>query len=75
MRSICSITTKLLCVLLALSLLIPSALASAMDDHLDLGIISVKTQSLNPLTSEERDFQSITALMYEGLFALDDDST
>ena len=74
MRSTYSIITKLLSAALILTLLCPSAaLASAMDDHLDLGMISVKTQSLNPLTSEEREFQSITALMYEGLFALDDD--
>ena len=57
---------------LLLSMIGPSALASAMDDHLDLGMISVKTQALNPLTAEEREFQSLTALVYEGLFALDD---
>jgi peptide/nickel transport system substrate-binding protein len=36
-------------------------------------MISVKTASLNPLAPEEREFQSITALIYEGLFSLDDD--
>ena len=44
-----------------------------MDDILSLGMISVKTQYLNPLQAEEREFQSLTALVYEGLFSLDDD--
>ena len=44
-----------------------------MDDILSLGMISVKTQYMNPLQAEEREFQSLTALVYEGLFSLDDD--
>ena len=59
--------------MLALALLCPPALATTMDDTLSLGMISVKTVSLNPLISEEREFQSLTALIYEGLFSLDDD--
>lgn len=72
MRSIYSIIIKALALLLALCLCAP-ALATTMDSSLSLGMISVKTTSLNPLTAEEREFQSITALMYEGLYALDDD--
>ena len=73
MRSTYSIIIKLISAVLVLTLLCPSALAAAMDEHLDLGMISVKTLSLNPLTAEEREFQSLYSLMYEGLFALDDD--
>ena len=74
MRSICSIITKALCLGLALCLLCPfPGLATTMDDTLTVGMISVKTVSLNPLVSEEREFQSLTALIYEGLYYLDDD--
>ena len=73
MRSICSIIIKAAALLLALALCLSSAFASTMDETLSLGIISVKTVSLNPLTSEEREFQSLTALIYEGLYSLDDD--
>lgn len=75
MRSICSIIIKqALALLLALMLLCPSAaFAATMDQSLSLGMISVKTVSLNPLAPEEREFQSLTALIYEGLFYLDDD--
>lgn len=73
MRSISSMLIKLFCVLAALTLLCPAALAAAGDDIVSLGIISVKTRYLNPLVPEEREFQSVTALIYEGLYALDDD--
>jgi peptide/nickel transport system substrate-binding protein len=76
MRSICSIIIKWLRRALSLSLallLCPSALATTMDSYLSLGMISVKSASLNPLAPEEREFQSLTALIYEGLFYLDDD--
>ena len=64
---------RILTLVLALVLICPSARATTMDDILSLGMISVKTQYLNPLQAEEREFQSITALVYEGLFSLDDD--
>ncbi len=64
---------RLLALALVLCLLCPPALATTMDDILSLGMISVKTQYLNPLQAEEREFQSLTALIYEGLFSLDDD--
>lgn len=75
MRSTCSIIIKrALALLLAFMLLCPSAaFATTMDQSLSLGMISVKTVSLNPLAPEEREFQSLTALIYEGLFYLDDD--
>lgn len=72
MRSISSIITRISALLLALALLPFSALA-AENDTLTLGMISVKTVRLNPLISEEREFQSLTALIYEGLYSLDDD--
>ena len=73
MRSICSIIIKSLALLLALILACPAAYATTMDQTLSLGMISVKTNSLNPLVAEEREFQSLTALIYEGLYSLDDD--
>ena len=73
MRFTSSIIIKALCLALCLALLTPAALATTMDDTLTLGMISVKTRSLNPLISDEREFQSLTALMYDGLFSLDDD--
>lgn len=61
--------------MLALTLLCPSAaFATTMDQTLSLGMISVKTVSLNPLTPVEREFQSLTALIYEGLFSIDDNN-
>ena len=73
MRSIYSIIIKAAALLLILALCCPAAKATTMDSYLSLGMISVKTTSLNPLTSEEREFQSLTALIYEGLFSLSDD--
>ncbi len=74
MRSTNSTGIKLVCAAMILLLCWPApAGASTMDSSLSLGLISVKTQYLNPLVPEEREFQSVTALIYEGLFALDDD--
>ena len=64
---------KALAVLLALALACPTALAGAMNSSLTLGVISVKTRYLNPLVPEEREFQSLSSLIYEGLYTLDDD--
>ena len=72
MRFISSMFTKALSVCLALVLLMPCAGAVTMDDELTLGMISVKTTRLNPLCAAEREFQSLTALIYEGLYAIDD---
>ena len=73
MRSTNSIIIKLLVLLLAVSLLPSIGHATTMDHSLELGIISTKTRYLNPLLPEEREFQSITSLIYEGLMKLDDD--
>ena len=72
MRSISSIITKAAALLLALTFLCPAALAAQVGGDLAVGMISVKTRYLNPLLSEEREFQSLTALIYEGLYSLDD---
>ena len=74
MRSISSRFLRISAFCLALLFLCSTAQASSdLGDTLDLGMISVKTTHLNPLLSEEREFQSLTALMFEGLYALDDD--
>lgn len=72
MRSINSIITKSVCFMVALAFLMGAAPARAMDQELSLAMISAKTQKLNPLVAEEREFQSLTALIYEGLYSLDD---
>lgn len=74
MRSISNIIIKIVVFALCTVFVAPTgAFATTMDETLTLGMISVKTRSLNPLVSEEREFQSLTALMFEGLYALDDD--
>jgi len=73
MRSISSIIIKLVALMTVLVLMPLQGLATTMDHTLTLGVISTKTTSLNPLVSQEREFQSLTALMYEGLYAIDDD--
>lgn len=64
---------KALCCLAALMLLIPNAMAFEDNKHLTMGMISVQTTALNPLMSVEREFRSLTALVYEGLISLGDD--
>lgn len=65
---------KRLFLLLAVLALLPvTALATNPEDSLLLGMTSVTTQRLNPFTSTEREFMSLTALMYEGLVQIDDD--
>lgn len=58
--------------MLALCLLCNLSPALAADDELTLCMVSTQTLWLNPLSAEEREFQSLTALIYEGLFKLDD---
>lgn len=72
MRTI-SINTKILLFLLVACLLLGAAPALAADNELTLSMISARTQKLNPLVPEEREFQSLTALIYEGLYSIDDD--
>lgn len=61
--------------LLALLLALPGAALGDMltDVGVHLGIISVSSVQVNPLTPVEREFMSLTDLMYEGLMYLDDD--
>ncbi len=86
MRSTCSITTRRegvrRALLRALSLLgavmtllagPSSAWASVLDNMFTVGIISVKTQRLNPFFIEEREFKSVGWLVYESLVTIDDD--
>lgn len=72
MRYTNSIIIRISALLITLALLMTCGFAESMDGTLTLGMISVKSTSLNPLQAEEREFQSLTALIYEGLFALDD---
>ena len=79
MRSIISIITpirrkRLWALLAALLLAVPwTAQAEMMTDvGVHLGIISVATTQINPLTPVEREFMSLTSLIYEGLMYLDD---
>lgn len=75
MRSISCITTakKAMIWLLALCLLLGLVPVQAAENELNLCMVSSQTQWLNPLVAEEREFQSLTALIYEGLFYIDDD--
>ncbi|NLX82810.1 MAG: hypothetical protein GXZ04_03215 [Clostridiales bacterium] len=62
----------LLC--LALCFLTPSALArEGNTESIILGIVSATTNRLNPLQPVEREFMSLSALMYESLITIDDD--
>lgn len=64
----------LVCVLvLVCCLAVPAQAQYVTDDALHLGIISVATTRVNPLTPVEREFMSVTDLMYEGLMYIDDD--
>ena len=75
MRSTWKTITRIKALLAALVLMLSAApaLAGEMDDSLTVGLISAKTQSLNPLLALERDFQSLTGLIYESLITINDD--
>ena len=51
----------------------PPVLSEGTDDMFSVGIISVRTQKMNPFFVEEREFKSVCALIYESLVTLDDD--
>ena len=51
----------------------PAQAEYVTNDALHLGIISVATNRVNPLTPVEREFMSVTNLMYEGLMYIDDE--
>lgn len=80
MRFTSSITIRtrckraLFCALIMLMAAVSPAFASYLqDDALHLGLISVGSNVVNPLQPVEREFMSLTDLMYEGLMYLDDD--
>ena len=80
MRFISSITIRtrckralLLAAVMVLSLVSPAMASYLQDDALHLGIISVGSERANPLEPVEREFMSLTDLLYEGLMYLDDD--
>lgn len=73
MRFISNIITKCLAILLALCLFLGITPVLAADNELNLCMVSTQTKWLNPLQAEEREFQSLTALIYEGLYTIDDD--
>ena len=61
------INSLLLLAVLLLSMMPQTAGADYVSDALHIGIISVATEKVNPLTPVEREFMSVTDLMYEGL--------
>jgi ABC-type transport system substrate-binding protein len=65
---------RILCLLLTLLLLFPTAaaLAENVDDSLIVGIYSTRTTELRPLNPQERDIISIYGLVYESLVTVDD---
>ena len=59
---------------MAACLLLTGASAQGNDrQSLILGIVSATTNRTNPLTPVEREFMSLTALVYESMIVLDDD--
>lgn len=74
MRSTTNLTKGLLSFSIALLLLLSPLPASLLEkDSLVLGIVSSSTNRINPLQPVEREFMSITSLVYESLVVLDDD--
>ena len=66
--------TALLCAFVLLFSCAAPAFASYLkEDALHLGVISVGSHVLNPLDPVEREFMSLTDLVYEGLMYIDDD--
>ena len=62
-----------MCALMLLISCVSPAFASYLqDDALHLGVISVASNVTNPLDPVEREFMSLTDLMYEGLMYIDD---
>ena len=80
MRSIASTTSlrsrrpwrKLCCALLAVLLCAGLTPVRALDNALTVAIVADDAMQLYPLSLRERDPVSVLALVYEGLFELDD---
>ena len=66
---------RLLCCLLALVALPLAAAATTAgrDESMIFGMLSATTQRCNPLQAVEREFMSLTALVYESLLTIGDD--
>jgi len=80
MRSTSSITIRIRCkcallcaLMLLLCALMPAYASYLKDDALHLGVISVASDKVNPFEPLEREFMSLTNLLYEGLMYIDDD--
>lgn len=68
--------SRLCCLALALMLLWAPGLAAgntARQQKLILGMVSVNTATLNPLLAVEREFMSLTGLVYDSLVVINDD--
>ncbi len=63
---------RMLCLLMALTLLPAAALAESVEDALIVGMLSTRTTQLTPLEPQERDMMSLYALVYESLVTIDD---
>lgn len=67
-----SLSMRISAAVLGIMLLICPLCALGDVYTLTIGVKSVKTQSLNPLTPVEREMQGITALIYDSLITLND---
>ncbi len=72
MRSMNKTIIRISALLICLFLLIPDALALSLSDGLTIAVRSTVTTYLNPLTPSEREMQSLTALIYEPLYTMND---
>lgn len=66
---------RLVCLIAALMLLMPPALATTVgkQDAMVIGLVSLTTERFNPYQASERDFMALSSLVYEGLVRIDDD--
>ena len=71
-RSSSRLLRKICCAALTLLLLAAAVPAPALGSSLTVAIVASDTLELYPLSLRERDPVSMLALVYEGLFTLDD---
>ncbi len=64
---------RALCLTLALMMLAAPAFAAQPEQKLVMGMVSVNTERLNPLVAVEREFMSLTGLVYDSLVVINDD--
>lgn len=72
-RSLARLLRSLCCAALTLMMIASAAPAPALGSSLTVAIVASDTLELYPLSLRERDPVSMLALVYEGLFTLDDD--